>query len=449
MKTVYQCSHCEAQFPKWEGRCSECGKWGTLQAVLGDVRASGKETAPIPSGNVLAFGDVKSEEVTRQSSGIGEVDRVLGGGIVPGSLILIGGEPGIGKSTLILQVACQVAGRGQEVLYVSGEESAQQVKMRLDRLGLPSAGVSYLGEEQVEVICQTAIVRKPALVIVDSIQTIRASDAQAEPGSVNQIKACTVKLLECAKENNIAMVIIGHVTKEGMLGGPKTLEHLVDTVAYVEGDPHHGFRLLRTVKNRFGAVSEVGVFEMTARGMEEVRDPSRVFVDANMTNVPGNALGVVLEGSRAFLVEVQVLVSRTSFGYPVRKAAGFDVNRLQLLLAVLGQRLKLNVGVMDVHLNITGGLRVTDPALDLAVCAALISGLKGKTIPQDTALIGEVGLGGEVRRVTGADVRISAAQRLGFKTMIAPKGGADSKKASGVVFISHLRELVEIFKMSS
>jgi DNA repair protein RadA/Sms len=397
----------------------------------------------VAEGAVIAFGDVHAGEVTRKSTGIGEVDRVLGGGIVPGSLILVGGEPGIGKSTLILQVACNVAGLGQEVLYVSGEESAGQVKMRLDRLGLPSAGVSYLGEEQVEVICQTAVARKPALVVVDSIQTIRTRDASSEAGSVNQIKASTVKLLECAKEQAIPIVMIGHVTKEGMLGGPKTLEHLVDTVAYVEGDPHHGFRLLRTVKNRFGPVSEVGVFEMTSHGMEEVKDPSRVFVEARMTDVPGNALGVVLEGSRAFLVEVQALVSRTSFGYPVRKSAGFDVNRLQLLLAVLGQRLKMNVGMMDVHLNITGGLRVTDPAVDLSICAALISGLKGKTIPPDTAFIGEVGLGGEVRRVAGVEQRVRAAQRLGLKQIVVPAGTSTERVATDVLPITHLRDLLQ------
>jgi DNA repair protein RadA/Sms len=366
---------------------------------------------------------------------------VLGGGIVPGSLVLLGGEPGIGKSTLVLQLAERLA--KQSVLYVSGEESAEQIKMRLDRLKLPSVNLKFLGETDIEVVCATIEKTKPILAIVDSIQTIWFSNLPSEAGSVNQVRACTAKLLETAKRTHIPIIIIGHITKEGLVAGPKTLEHLVDTVLYLEGDPFHNFRLLRAVKNRFGATNEVGVFDMRENGLVEVKNPSEVFLASRDMNLAGVMVGAILEGTRAFLVEVQALVAQTHFGYPQRRSIGFDLNRLQLITAILSRRCGVNLGNYDVHLNIAGGITVREPAADLPVCLAIISAFKNKPINSNTVACGEVGLGAEVRPVSNLEKRIREAEKLGFEKIFVPR--YEREVAQSKIKIIQIKNLNDIF----
>ncbi len=421
-KTVFLCANCDAQFPKWTGRCTECGKWGTVEQgnSVEPATASAqhkKDLDQVMAGKPTAFSSVSTASSQRASTGIEEFDRVLGGGIVPGSLLLLGGDPGIGKSTLIAQVA---AGLGKPVLYVSGEESAEQIKGRLDRLSLQQEGISFFGEEHVEVICKTILETKPALAIIDSIQTVASSAVDSEPGSVNQIKAATVRFLEVAKSSGIPIVLIGHVTKGGDIGGPKSLEHIVDTVLYLEGDRHHQFRVLRAVKNRFGSTNEAGIFDMQQDGMKEVANPSELFLDQR-SEQPGSCITSVVEGNRVFLIEVQALVSKTSFGYPQRKVSGYDLNRLNVLLAVLERRAKIAFDTHDVYINVVGGLRFSEPAMDLAVCLALVSSLQDTAIQKNAAAWGEVGLGGELRNVSRLKERTAEAKRFGLTSSISAK----------------------------
>lgn len=417
---VFVCSHCDAQFPKWSGRCTECGKWGTVeQGSMPAAATAGtkhkEQIAQVAAATPTAFSAVDTSLVERIPTGIGECDRVLGGGLVSGSLVLLGGDPGIGKSTLVAQIA---AGIGKPVLYVSGEESAQQIKSRLDRLGLQQNGLSFLGEEHVEVICKTILETRPALAIIDSIQTVASSAVDSEPGSVNQIKAATVRFLEVAKSSGIPIILTGHVTKGGELGGPKTLEHIVDTVLYLEGDRHHQFRVLRSVKNRFGSTNEAGIFDMHENGLQEVTNPSELFLEQRSSQ-SGSCITSVMEGNRVFLVEVQALVSKTSFGYPQRKASGFDLNRLNVLLAVLERRARKAFDTHDVYINVVGGLKFAQPGMDLAVCLALVSALTDTPVPAKSATWGEVGLGGEVRGVSRHKERVAEAKRFGLTTIIS------------------------------
>lgn len=418
--TIYICSHCDAQFPKWLGRCEECGKWGTIEQStnpsVGTARDQHKAAvSAVAAGKPVAFSALKSSAVQYMNTSLQECDRVFGGGIVPGSLVLLGGDPGIGKSTLVAQIA---SGIGQPVLYISGEESAQQIKMRFDRMNIDQSHLQFLAEEHVEVICKTVQDFKPALVIIDSIQTVASSSVDSEPGSVNQIKASTIRFLEVAKSSNIPFIIIGHVTKGGELGGPKALEHIVDTVLYLEGDRHHHFRLLRSVKNRFGSTNEVGVFEMASTGLVEVKNPSELFLKER-SQAAGSCITAVTEGSRIFLIEVQALVTKTSFGIPARKCSGFDVNRLNLLLAVLDRRAQTSFEQYDVYINIVGGSSLREPAIDLAVCASLVSALNNTVIKNTVAIWGEVGLGGEVRAVSREKDRVAEAKRFGATTIIS------------------------------
>lgn len=426
---IYECTHCQNQTAKWSGRCLECGKWGTLEKVASLSAALANQAAHITHAQKrtaalagvkakapTAFTQISAAPVQRLVTHITEFDRVLGGGIVPGSLILLGGDPGIGKSTLVAQAA---VGVGQKVLYVSGEESGEQIKMRLDRLPLKQNNLLFLAEEHVETICQTIVQHRPALAIVDSIQTVASSSVGAEPGSVNQIKVSTVRFLEIAKSSGIPILLIGHVTKGGELGGPKTLEHLVDAVVYLEGDAQHQFRILRSVKNRFGSTNEIGVFTMAAAGLVEVSNPSQVFLRERSLSA-GSCITASVEGSRILLLEVQALVTRTPFGFPQRKCSGFDLNRLNLLLAVLASRAGLQLGDYDVHVNIAGGMRVNEPAVDLAVVLAIVSAVRGKVIDKNVVAFGEVGLGGEVRSITRQKERSKEAQHFGFKNIIAP-----------------------------
>lgn len=381
---------------------------------------------------VVDFSQVEAKDVERITTGINEFDRVLGGGIVPGSLVLLGGEPGIGKSTLVLQVisrllegeisALPAGGREsrlQNVVYVSGEESAEQIKLRFDRLGLKAKNLKFLNETEIEIVCATIRKEKPQVAIIDSIQTMYSGELPSESGSVNQIRACTAKLMKVAKENKISIFVIGHVTKEGVVAGPKTLEHLVDTVLYLEGDRYHDLRILRTVKNRFGPTNEIGVFEMTSQGLAEVKNPSQIFIDKAKPARPGVATTCVIEGSRPFLIEVQALVSKTAFGYPQRKASGFGLNRLQLFLAVLEKRYGYRFGDQDVFINVSGGLKIKEPACDLAVCIALISALKNTTIKSGTVIFGEVSLSGEVRKASQQERRVSEAKGLGYDNVVS------------------------------
>ncbi|PKL72324.1 DNA repair protein RadA [Candidatus Kuenenbacteria bacterium HGW-Kuenenbacteria-1] len=462
IETIYVCSKCEAQFSKWVGRCNECGTWGSVEVQNSKLKIKSLNSE-MPIGKVVDFEKIEKKEMIRIKTGIEEFDRVLGGGIVPGSLILLGGEPGIGKSTLVLQLVDKIGNQKLKtcnefvesienqklkiencILYVSGEESAEQIKLRMDRLDIQSKALQFLGETDIEIICATIEKHKPQIVIIDSIQTMSFSELPSEAGSINQVRVCTVKLLEVAKKNNISIFIVGHVTKEGVVAGPKTLEHLVDTVLYLEGDQFHLFRLLRTAKNRFGSTNEVGVFEMKEKGLIEVQNPSKEFLSQRTKAETGSIVTSTMEGSRAFLIEVQALVSKTVFGYPQRRASGFDLNRLQLLATVLTRRCKCNLGNQDVYLNIAGGIKIEEPAIDLAVCLAIVSAFKNKPIDSNLVAFGEVGLGGEIRNVGQIDKRIIEAKKLGFKKIIIPQTNTKfSDQDIQIISVKNLNEAIE------
>lgn len=437
-KIIYVCSKCDAQFPRWLGQCPECGSWGTIEKQLENVVL--KEKMELPVGKMIEFDKVMGKDVERLKTGIGEFDQVLGGGIVPGSLILLGGEPGIGKSTLVLQIIEKFS---QDTLYVSGEESAEQIKMRLDRLNLNSKNSKFLGETNIETICATLEKHKPKIAIVDSIQTMSFSGLPSEAGSVNQVRACTVKLLEVSKKNKIAIFIVGHVTKEGLVAGPKTLEHLVDCVIYLEGDRYHELRLLRTIKNRFGSTNEVGVFEMTETGLKEIKNPSQAFLEGREENRPGSIITVVMQGNRPFLIEVQALLTRTSYSYPQRRSTGFDFNRLQLLIAVLTKICGLNLSNLDVFINIAGGIKIEEPACDLAICLAITSAYKDKIVPQNLVAFGEIGLGGEIRAVSQMERRLIEINKLGFKKVLLPKNKTKNTNGLEIIEVKNLKEALK------
>jgi DNA repair protein RadA/Sms len=421
IKTIYICSKCDSQFPKWQGRCTECGEWGTLvQQQAQKKQKAGGATSSVSAGELETLAEVNIKQEERLKSAVFEFDRVLGGGIVSGSLLLLGGDPGIGKSTLILQIAGKLAEAGNQVLYISGEESSAQVKIRFSRLGLKTENLKFLGETDVDTIIATINKHKPQLVIIDSIQTAHSSEIESEAGSVGQVRAVTAKLVEVAKAGKMPIIVIGHVTKKGNVAGPRTLEHLVDVVLYLEGDRYHAFRVLRAVKNRFGSTSEVGVFDMQQGGLKEVSNPSEIFLAERKVTNPGSVVTAVVEGSRAFLVEIQALVSRTNFGYPQRRVAGFDYNRLQLLIAVLMKKAGLFLSNQDIHINVAGGFKISEPAVDLAVCMAIASALKGKPILKELAVFGEVGLGGEIRAVGQAEKRLEEIRKMGFKEVLMP-----------------------------
>ncbi|MEK9152300.1 MAG: DNA repair protein RadA, partial [Patescibacteria group bacterium] len=400
--SVYVCANCDAQSPKWSGQCLECGGWGTVAlrtSSPAEVRAR-PMVAPSP---VTDLGEIKTFDLRRLTTGIGELDRVLGGGLVPGSVTLLGGEPGIGKSTLAMMMASSMGKSGKPILYVSGEESAAQIKMRAVRLGVAAESLRFLGETDVDHVVATLEHEKPALAIVDSIQTLIASDIPAEAGAVSQVRGAAARLIAHAKERNTPLVLIGHVTKDGHLAGPKTLEHLVDTVLSFEGEPTHQLRVLRSLKNRFGSTDETGIFAMSDAGLEEIRNPSAYLLDERRSGISGSVVSCVIDGSRPMLVEIQALVQKTSFGYPVRRATGFDTARLEMLIAVLGRRAGIDLGQHDVYVNVVGGLKVREPAADLAVVVGLASAFRNAALPDRMAVWGEVGLGGEIRSVAAAD----------------------------------------------
>jgi DNA repair protein RadA/Sms len=430
-RTLYLCSKCDAQSLKWSGRCLECGSWGTMkESGPADSPAAAKAPEARP-GKTVRLEDLKDSAATkRRPTGIGELDRVLGGGIVPGSLTLLSGEPGIGKSTLLLQTAAAVP----DALYVSGEESADQIAMRFRRLGLSAPTLSFLAETDLGTIAATIEERKPSLAIVDSIQTTASAEIDSETGGASQIRGVTAALMELAKRTGIPVLIVGQVTKDGSVAGPKMLEHLVDVVVSFEGDRSSSYRLLRTTKNRFGATDEVGVFEMAPEGLRGVENPSSFFLSQRSSGAPGSVVTCILEGTRPILVEIQALASRTTFGYPQRRASGFDVNRLQVLLAVLSERLGVPTQTHDIHLNVAGGYRISEPAADAAVVLAVVSALAGKPLPSSLAAFGEVGLGGELRPVSMLDRRLAEAKRLGFSDVIAPPKTPHLKKTIESLF---------------
>ena len=426
-KTAYRCTECGTEFPKWAGRCEACGEWNTLveepvaprvapssnaarRAVGAKSLAHGGSVAPTPT-----LRDVKGSETARWRTGLDELDFVLGGGIVPGSMILIGGEPGIGKSTLLLQVAARLEAAGLRTLYASGEESALQVRLRADRLAEDALGVALLSETNLETVLATAAAANPAVLIVDSIQTLFTSDLEGAPGNVGQVRECAARLMRYAKESGTTVCVVGHVTKGGGIAGPKTLEHIVDTVLYFEGESTLDHRVLRATKNRFGSVDEIGVFAMTEQGLLPVANPSQLFLGDRTQHASGSAVTALLEGTRPLLIEVQALAAKAGFGTPQRVATGFDARRLALLLAVLDKRAGLSFAQLDVFLNVVGGVRLQEPAGDPAVAAALASSVYDKSLPADAVFVGEVGLGGEIRPVSQADRRVAEAANLGMR----------------------------------
>jgi len=401
----------------------------------------GAVAAAIAPAEITDLTKIKETNLNRLKTGIGEFDRVVGGGIVPGSLILLSGEPGIGKSTIVAQVADKIgAAGGGLVFYVSGEESAPQVKSRLDRLHCRLENIKFISETDADKISAALNKEKPALAIIDSIQAIYCSEIASEAGSLSQIRAAAVKFLEVAKREGVAVLLIGHITKDGQIAGPKSLEHIVDTVIYLEADTTNDYRVLRAMKNRFGSVNELGIFEMTGEGFKEILNPSLVFVESGMDDIAGSVLSAVMEGTRPFIVNVQALVTKTIFGYPQRRASGFDLNRLQVLAAVLTKKAKINLTSEDVVLNIVGGLKLNDPAMDLAVCLAIISSLLNRVVDNKTIVLGEVGLGGEVRNVAKLADRLKEAEKLGFTRAIIP----DVKVASGIIKITRVKSVFEL-----
>ncbi len=442
-KKLFECTHCGAQYQKWVGRCLECSKWGTIaeQAMSETAFSSNKSEKKFNAAKTVKLSDIQSSTVQRIATKSSELSRVLGGGLVPGSFILLGGEPGIGKSTLSIQIASMI----QNCLYISGEESVEQIKLRADRLKLETSTLHLLNETHLETIIATIEAIKSPLVIIDSIQTMYTSEVDGEPGNVSQLRACAVKLLEIAKSSNTAIVLIGHVTKDGTVAGPRTLEHLVDTVLYLEGDRYHDIRILRTVKNRFGSTDEVGMFEMNEMGLMDIANPSAMLLAERGDTMPGSVVTCLTEGTRSLLVEVQALITKTSFGYPVRKASGFDLNRLHVLIAVLQRRAGLNLAQYDVHINIVGGVVADEPAADLAICLAIASAYKDKALGNDLAVFGEVGLGGEIRSVRFLEKRIKECENLGMKrvlTTLGTKGKAESKKVK-IINVKNIDELIK------
>jgi DNA repair protein RadA/Sms len=420
-RTQYVCQSCGATALKWVGQCKNCGEWNTLIETVIESRpgrASPHSWASLSQPQSLP--DIQADQFQRLPVAIDELARVLGGGIVPGSVVLIGGDPGIGKSTLLLQVSAQLAEGEKPVLYISGEESVHQIKMRADRLDLHQPNLYILSEVSLDPIMAHIEQLRPRLVVVDSIQAIASDELESSAGSVSQVKACATALLRQAKTNGVPILLVGHVTKAGAIAGPRVLEHIVDAVLYLEGDRFHAYRLLRSVKNRFGSTHEVGVFEMTEQGMEEVANPSEAFLAERLPEAAGSAIAVTMEGSRPLLVEIQALASTTSFGLPRRTANGVDVNRLLLLVAVLSKRVGLRLFDQDVFVNVVGGLRINEPAADLAIAMAIASSFQNLPLPNDLAAVGEIGLSGELRAVGHLSRRLHEAVKLGFKRCIVP-----------------------------
>lgn len=459
-RTVYRCTECGAEYSKWQGRCDTCGDWNTLveetaapKAAAGKVgagaaRRMGGSASLAEGGTVVAaprLRDVSGSERERWQTGLGEFDFVLGGGIVPGSMVLVGGEPGIGKSTLLLQIAARMQQEGRAALYVSGEESPLQVKLRADRLDESAGDVTLLSETLLETLIATGTATAPDVMIVDSIQTVFTQDLEGAPGNVGQVRECAARLMRFAKETGTATFVVGHVTKGGGIAGPKMLEHIVDTVLYFEGESTLDHRILRATKNRFGSVDEIGVFRMTQGGLVAVQNPSELFLGDRTSTASGSAVTALLEGTRPILVEIQALAAKAGYGTPQRVATGYDGRRLALLLAVLDKRAGLNFSQLDVFLNVVGGVRLTEPSGDLAVAAALASSVYDRALPRDAVFLGEVGLGGEIRPVSQTERRLAEAAKMGMRTAYLAERGVPKRSVADIrpVPVRTLRELFE------
>lgn len=436
LKQVYVCSNCGYESSKWNGKCPSCGEWNTFEETTATVVKSGrnttKKTADI-TGGIRSINEIDgSFDEIRYSTGLSELDRVLGGGLVKGSLVLLGGEPGIGKSTILLQV-CKTLCQNKSVLYVSGEESMRQIKMRAERLGVLSNNLYLLAHTDAEAVCEAVKKEKPDIVIIDSIQTMNISAISSSQGSITQVRECTNLFMRTAKSEEIPFFIVGHVNKDGAIAGPKVMEHIVDAVLYFEGQRNMSYRILRAVKNRYGSTNEIGVFEMTDKGLMEVDNPSMMLLSGRPVDVSGCCVACVMEGSRPIMAEVQALVAKSGFASPRRTSTGFDYNRMSIIIAVLEKRLGFYFGNLDVFMNIVGGLRLDEPAADLSIALALYSSLTDKVIPDKVIALGEIGLGGELRSISHITQRLSEIERLGFEKCIVPKSslkGIDTSKYS-------------------
>lgn len=427
-KSIFFCQNCGHEESKWLGQCPVCRQWNTFVEEKVTAAKTGGQTKSLKEAEVVALSSVQTDREERVCTGIGELDRVLGGGIVPGSLVLVGGDPGIGKSTLLLQVCQRLTERKQKLLYISGEESLKQIKLRADRMGTFTDDLLLLCETNIETIRSVIEKERPSLVVVDSIQTMYSEEVSSAPGSVSQVREATNIFMQIAKGMGISIFIVGHVTKEGTVAGPRVLEHMVDTVLYFEGDRHASYRILRGVKNRFGSTNEIGVFEMRQDGLREVENPSEFMLNGRPENASGSVVACSMEGTRPILLEIQALVCRSNFGMPRRTAAGTDYNRVNLLMAVLEKRLGLPLSNYDAYVNIAGGIRINEPAVDLGIVLALVSSYKNRPVSEDVLVFGEVGLSGEVRAVNMPEQRVSEAKKLGFQTCILPAVSLDAVK---------------------
>ncbi len=447
-KTVYYCTNCGNETPKWQGRCPACGAWNTLEEHIEKPAAAGRaKSAPVGmSRKPQKLSEVDTDSEIRFSTGMGELDRVLGGGAVAGSLVLVGGAPGIGKSTLLLQI-CNSLCAGRSVLYVSGEESERQLKLRATRLNVSPESLYILSETRLSDILEVVNEIRPDIVIIDSIQTLYNEENESSPGSVSQVKDCTMSLMQLSKSEGITVFVVGHINKDGNIAGPKVLEHMVDCVLYFEGDPNTSYRLLRAAKNRFGSTNEIGVFEMLDIGLQEVPNPSKMLLEGRPEGASGTCVACVMEGTRPVLAEVQALVTKTSFNVPRRAADGFDFNRAVLLMAVAEKRAGMRLNLFDAYLNVIGGLRLDEPGADLPVVLAIASSYRDQAISNELVAIGEVGLTGEIRSVSHMNQRLGEVARLGFKKCIIPKGGSEKLEIPEeltVYRVRNLREAIEV-----
>ena len=448
-KTVFFCTECGNETPKWQGRCPSCGAWNTMQEHLERPTATGKAVAsPVGmSRRAQKLSEVTSDDEIRFSTGMGELDRVLGGGAVAGSLVLVGGAPGIGKSTLLLQI-CNSLCAERSVLYISGEESERQLKLRGVRLGVAPESLYILSETRLTDILESVAEITPDILIVDSIQTLYRDENDSAPGSVSQVKDCTMTLMQLSKTQGITVFVVGHINKDGAIAGPKVLEHMVDCVLYFEGDPKTSYRLLRAAKNRFGSTNEIGVFEMMDHGLAEVPNPSQMLLAGRPEGVSGTCVACVMEGTRPVLAEVQALVTKTSFNVPRRTADGFDFNRAALLLAVLEKRGGMKLNVFDAYINVIGGLQLDEPGADLPVVLAVASSYRDQVIADDLVAVGEVGLTGEIRNVSHMNQRLGEVARLGFKKCIVPRGGSEKLEIPEGLSVYRVRNLREAIEMA-
>ena len=448
-KKIYVCSECGAQFPKWMGKCTTCGSWNTVEEELVTQAPQNSKVsvmaAPSLSSSPKSIRAIETSDESRALTGMDELDRVLGGGLVKGSLVLVGGDPGIGKSTLLLQI-CEYMGKENKILYVSGEESQRQIKLRADRLGITTENLKVYSETNMSYVIDTVFRENPDILIVDSVQTMYNPEIQSTPGNVAQIRDTASVLMKIAKENSISVFLVGHVTKEGSLAGPKVLEHIVDCVLYFEGERHQSCRILRAVKNRFGSTNEIGVFDMTGSGLEEVPNPSMALLSGRPENAPGSCIVCTMEGTRPVLAEIQALVSPSSFGNPRRMTSGPDLSRSLMLMAVLEKRGGLRLSTYDAYVNIVGGLRISEPAADLGIILALASSFKNAAIDHGTVVIGEVGLTGELRACSFLEARISECEKLGFNRCIVPAVNMENLKKFKKIEVCPYFNINEVIK---